>query len=118
MKTHTYILVVHAYKLTYITTTQHTSLKTMNKPAFLCFLVLLALPLRLADKEYRPHPETFDVFAKLDALQVQEAEDDEFEFIDLPDWESDPVDKATLNVDSFGAVGDGVSDDTKVRKML
>lgn len=80
--------------------------------------MLLALPLRLADKEYHPHPETFDGFSKLDALQVQEAEDDEFEFTDLPDWESDHVDKATLNVDEFGAVGDGVSDDTKVRKML
>ncbi|KAH6775123.1 Pectin lyase-like superfamily protein [Perilla frutescens var. hirtella] len=86
----------------------------MNKLTFLCFLALLALPLRLADKKHSPrHPDRFDIFSKLDTLEVQEPEDDEFEFLELPNWESDHGSKALLNVDAFGAVGDGVSDDTK-----
>lgn len=42
-----------------------------------------------------------------------EIEDDEIELWDLSSWSSERGIKVLMNVDSFGAVGDGVSDDTK-----
>lgn len=47
-----------------------------------------------------------------------EIEDDEIDFFDLPSWSSERGSKVLVNVDGFGAVGDGVSDDTKVSNML
>ncbi|XP_071690990.1 probable polygalacturonase At1g80170 [Rutidosis leptorrhynchoides] len=55
--------------------------------------------------------DTFDVFGKFDNVDL---EDDEMEFLDLPPWStSQHGSKILVNVDSFGAAGDGVSDDTK-----
>lgn len=75
----------------------------MNTLTLLCFLVLLALPFTLAD-----NPK----------ITREDDDDDElFEsFLDFPDWESHCSKKPLSNVDAFGAVGDGVSDDTKVGK--
>lgn len=87
----------------------------MNTPTLLCFLLLLALPFRLAGKQYSDSSDA----PKTNAFELQEIEvEDEFdEFLeDLPNRESDGWKKDLSNVDAFGAVGDGVSDDTKVRK--
>ncbi|KAL1542798.1 putative polygalacturonaseisoform X1 [Salvia divinorum] len=68
----------------------------MNTLNWLCFLLLLALPLRFACKQYS---EGFDD----GAFEVQETDEDD----------SEGRKKAISNVDAFGAEGDGVSDDTK-----
>lgn len=81
------------------------------KLAFICFLVFLVLPLRSADREHCP--DRFQVSSKLEDFEVQR----EFEFEDLLFWESDHSSKVLVNVDAFGAVGDGESDDTQVKKL-
>ncbi|KAI3464320.1 hypothetical protein Pfo_020983 [Paulownia fortunei] len=88
----------------------NSSLKIMDKLAFLCFLLLLVVPLRSADKD---SPDRFEILAKLEALDVQDKGDDDFELLDLPYWGSERGDKVHVNVDAFGPVGDGVSDDTQ-----
>lgn len=81
---------------------------------FLCFLAFIVLPLRSADKEYCP--DSFHVSSKLEDFEVRrESDNHEFEFEDLLFWESDHSHKSLVNVDAFGAVGDGVSDDTQVK---
>ncbi|KAI3460696.1 hypothetical protein Pfo_017359 [Paulownia fortunei] len=77
---------------------------------FLCFLVLLLVPLRSAGKDF---PDRFEIFAKLEDLEVDEESDDESEVLDWPSWGSARANKVLVNVDGFGAVGDGVSDDTQ-----
>lgn len=76
-------------------------LKAMAKLfTLLCFLVLLVVPLRVAEQDY-----------------PDEGEND-FESDQLLYWESEHVNKVLVNVDAFGAVGDGVSDDTQVINKL
>ncbi|KAI3817541.1 hypothetical protein L1987_11336 [Smallanthus sonchifolius] len=55
-------------------------------------------------------PDKFDVFGEIENLEF---EDDEMGLFDLPSWSSQHGAKILVNVDSFGAAGDGVSDDTK-----
>ncbi|WCJ38465.1 Pectin lyase-like superfamily protein [Euphorbia peplus] len=56
----------------------------------------------------------YNNFGLLDELENFEVdEEDEMEFFDTPPWISERGSKVLVNVDSFGAVGDGVSDDTK-----
>ncbi|KAL1533910.1 putative polygalacturonaseisoform X2 [Salvia divinorum] len=79
----------------------------MNTLRLLCFLLFLALPRRLAGKQYSGSFDDYD-----DSFEVQET-DEEDEFLNLSNWESGGRKKDVSNVDAFGAVGDGVSDDTK-----
>lgn len=80
----------------------------MNKLLmFLCLLVLLVAPLRSAGQGFS------DGFAKLHELDVED-EDDALELLDLSSWHSSRTNKVVINVDGFGAVGDGVGDDTQV----
>lgn len=86
----------------------------MNKLLMLlCFLVLLLVPLSSAGQDLS---DTFEVIAKLQDLDVEdeEGEDDVLESLDLPSWHSAHRNKVLVNVDGFGAVGDGVADDTQV----
>ncbi|KAI3696505.1 hypothetical protein L1987_79523 [Smallanthus sonchifolius] len=53
---------------------------------------------------------TFDVFSKIENFSL---EDDELEFFDSLSRSTHRGKKIIVNVDSFGATGDGVSDDTK-----
>lgn len=78
---------------------------------FLSFLVLLLIPLTSANLS-----ETFQVFANLHDFDVrdEEGEDDILDALDLPSWNSGHSNKNVVNVEGFGAVGDGVADDTKV----
>ncbi|KAJ0095989.1 hypothetical protein Patl1_16110 [Pistacia atlantica] len=52
------------------------------------------------------------VLGELENLDIEE--DDEVELFDMPSWTSDRGSKVLVNVDSFGAVGDGVADDTQM----
>ncbi|XP_047953688.1 probable polygalacturonase At1g80170 isoform X5 [Salvia hispanica] len=103
---------MHIIKLTQKSIVQENILKIMNTLHLLCFLLFLALPIRLASKQYSgSFNEDYN-----GPFKVQETdEEDEFdEFLNLPNWESGGRKKDVSNVDAFGAVGDGVSDDTKV----
>ncbi|XP_047953689.1 probable polygalacturonase At1g80170 isoform X6 [Salvia hispanica] len=103
---------MHIIKLTQKSIVQENILKIMNTLHLLCFLLFLALPIRLASKQYSgSFNEDYN-----GPFKVQETdEEDEFdEFLNLPNWESGGRKKDVSNVDAFGAVGDGVSDDTKI----
>ncbi|KAK9063453.1 hypothetical protein SSX86_017323 [Deinandra increscens subsp. villosa] len=82
----------------------------MGKIVFIPLLVIL-LSLHIhATVEHGLLSDNFDVFGEIEDLVF---EDDEMELFDLPSWSSQRGGKILVNVDSFGAVGDGVSDDTK-----
>ena len=56
--------------------------------------------------------DNFNILGELEDLDIAEEDADVFE---IPSWTSERGGKVLLvNVDSFGAVGDGVSDDTQV----
>lgn len=81
----------------------------MGKIVFVSILVMLLLVNGTFGNSLS---DTFDVFHKFENLDL---EDDEIEFLHLPPWStSQHGSKILVNVDSFGAAGDGVSDDTKV----
>ena len=59
----------------------------------------------------------YDDIGMLDDLEERfdmEDEESDFDFFDIPPWKSERGGKVLVNVDSFGAAGDGVSDDTQV----
>ncbi|CAI9764102.1 unnamed protein product [Fraxinus pennsylvanica] len=82
----------------------------MDKILFLAFLVLLLVHCRNAEPKFSPE---FEVIGELENLDVEENGKEEFELLELPSWESDRANKILVNVDAFGAVGDGTSDDTQ-----
>lgn len=85
----------------------------MGKVVFLSILVMLLLVRETVGNSLS---DTFDVFGKIDNVDLED-DDDEIEFSNLPFWStSQHGSKILVNVDSFGAVGDGVSDDTKVNE--
>lgn len=93
---------------------QDNILKNMNKLAFLCFLLLLVLPLRTAAKDFL---EDYEVGTDVEDWEVEEDDDgDNAEFMES--WKSRGGNKVLVNVDAFGAAGDGVSDDTQVKTSL
>ncbi|MCL7031435.1 hypothetical protein MKW94_000948 [Papaver nudicaule] len=49
----------------------------------------------------------------IENLDIELEDDIEGEFLEMPGWESRGGGKVLVNVDSFGAVGDGISDDTQ-----
>ncbi|KAL3501172.1 hypothetical protein ACH5RR_035621 [Cinchona calisaya] len=84
----------------------------MAKIVFICMLVLLSLTGK-STAETRLSEEA-NILRKVENLDSEiEEEDDEVEFFEEPFWVSERGNKVLVNVDSFGAVGDGVADDTK-----
>ncbi|KAL3641843.1 hypothetical protein CASFOL_012658 [Castilleja foliolosa] len=77
---------------------------------FLCFLVLLSFPIKSAGKN---NHDTFDILTKLEKLEIEAEEDDEFGLFDFPSSGSLHAKKTVVSVDSFDAVGDGETDDTQ-----
>lgn len=73
----------------------------MSSIVFIYFLALLLL-----------------VCANTSKTESLELEDGELDFLALPSWTSEFGSKVLVNVDSLGAVGDGISDDTKVHILL
>lgn len=55
-----------------------------------------------------------DDFAILGMLDDLDIGGEEAELFDLPSWTSERGSKVLVNVDGYGAKGDGVSDDTQV----
>ncbi|GAV61016.1 Glyco_hydro_28 domain-containing protein, partial [Cephalotus follicularis] len=55
--------------------------------------------------------DKFGMLEELKSLDVQE--ENELDLFDMPIWTSEHGGKVVVNVDSLGAVGDGVSDDTQ-----
>ncbi|KAL6492787.1 hypothetical protein OROGR_032546 [Orobanche gracilis] len=86
----------------------------MEKLVFLWFLTsLLVVPLgSSSDKDCS---ERLHILARLVDLEVHDDHigDDDFEGLGSMHWESRYANKILVNVDGVGAVGDGVSDDTK-----
>lgn len=74
------------------------------------FISILAMLLLVNGSVGNSLSDTFDIFGELESLDL---EDDEIEFSDLPSWSSQHGSKILVNVDTFGAAGDGVTDDTK-----
>ncbi|KAL8459712.1 hypothetical protein ACS0TY_036995 [Phlomoides rotata] len=84
----------------------------MNKLLiFLSSLLLLLVPLISASKDLS---DAFEVLEKLQDLDVEEEEEEGDDVVlELPSWGSAHSNKVVVNVDGFGAAGDGVSDDTQ-----
>lgn len=80
----------------------------MAKILFFLFLVWLMGALGAANTNFLDDV----ILSELDDLDVEDG--DEAELFDLPRWGIERGNKILVNVDSFGAVGDGASDDTKV----
>ena len=80
---------------------------------FLSFLVLLLVPLSIVGQDIS---DTLEIFAKLHDMDMgdEEGQDDSLEVIDLPSWHSHHSNKNLINVEGFGAVGDGAADNTQV----
>ncbi|XP_050207132.1 probable polygalacturonase At1g80170 isoform X2 [Mercurialis annua] len=55
--------------------------------------------------------DKFSILEELESFEVDEEND--VELFDTPSWTSERGGKVLVNVDSFGAAGDGVSDDTQ-----
>jgi hypothetical protein len=56
--------------------------------------------------------DNIGVLEELESLDFEE--ENEVEASPIPSWTSERGSKVLVNVDSFGAAGDGVSDDTQV----
>lgn len=85
--------------------------KKMVKFFLLSFLYLLMVVHGVAQKN--PHYGDTALFGQLESFDIEEG--DEIESCEIPSWSrSEHSGKNVVNVDAFGAVGDGVSDDTKV----
>ncbi|XP_073288285.1 probable polygalacturonase At1g80170 [Primulina huaijiensis] len=83
----------------------------MNNLTFICFLVLLIAPIKSEDGDF---PKKFEIFDDIEEWEVEEDGGDDFdELLEFPSWRSGHGNKVLVNVEAFGAVGDGVSDDTQ-----
>lgn len=82
----------------------------MNKPFIVSLLALLIAT------SYGAVYRELDILGNLESLDVpQDDIDDDMTLFDFSCFTSQNSGKNLVNVDSFGAVGDGVSDDTQVR---
>jgi galacturan 1,4-alpha-galacturonidase len=61
--------------------------------------------------------DSIAMLEKLENFVIEEVDETEFSKV-VPSWTSERGGKVLVNVDSFGAVGDGVSDDTQVRSVF
>lgn len=57
-----------------------------------------------------------DMIKELESFDIEEEDDNEVETYAVPVWRNERGSKVLMNVDSFDAVGDGVTDDTMVHK--
>lgn len=89
----------------------------MSKPFIVSLLALLMVASYGASE--KPLYKELDILGNLENLDVPEDEiDDNVTFFDFSSFTSQFSGKNLVNVDSFGATGDGVSDDTQVRLSL
>lgn len=78
--------------------------------SFFCLLMVAlgSAESRLAD----------DIAVRWNLDNLESEEGDEQDLFDILSWTSERGSKVLVNVDSLGAVGDGISDDTKVNVSL
>jgi len=73
------------------------------------FLALLITVHGIAEHRLR---EKLSMLVELESFDIYE--EDELEDFVMPSWSSERGGHVLVNVDSFGAAGDGVTDDTQV----
>ncbi|CAM8891091.1 unnamed protein product [Rhodiola kirilowii] len=76
-----------------------------------CLLVSLLGLLLVVQGARQERDDAYDAIAELDSFEIED--EYEMEVSDTVLWESQRGGKVLVNVDSFGAAGDGVSDDTE-----
>lgn len=82
----------------------------------LMFVVLMMGAVSKCDDDFAPDE---DIGLWTDGTDGEEEQGVEYDELDsLPIWGSERVGRIPVNVDSFGAVGDGVADDTQVYMLL
>lgn len=87
----------------------------MGKIIFISILMLLILVVAAAVTRFSDKSNIVNELESFDIEEEEEAEE-ESELFDIEKlWRSERGSKVLVNVDSFGAAGDGVSDDTKVK---
>lgn len=59
-----------------------------------------------------------DMIKELESFDIEEEDDNAVDSYTVPVWRSERGSKVLMNVDSFDAVGDGVTDDTMVHKLF
>ncbi|KMT07232.1 hypothetical protein BVRB_6g148660 [Beta vulgaris subsp. vulgaris] len=77
---------------------------------FVLFLSLLITAHGTAEYELQ---DNIAVFAELESFDIYEEIEDEVEAFGMPSWTSSNAARFLVNVDSFGAIGDGTTDDTQ-----
>lgn len=60
--------------------------------------------------------DNIGMLQELESLDIEE--ENEVELSDIPSWTSERGGKVLVNVDSFGAAGNGESDDTEVTSFI
>ncbi|KAI8527081.1 hypothetical protein RHMOL_Rhmol12G0048100 [Rhododendron molle] len=83
--------------------------KNMEKILCVSFVGLLIIG---AQGAAETSTDDIAVLGEIESLDIEEGDDD-VDLFDNPSWTSEKVSKVLVNVDGFGAVGDGVSDDTQ-----
>lgn len=78
---------------------------------FVLFLSLLITAHGTAEYELQ---DNIAMFAELESFDIYEEIEDEVEAFGMPSWTSSNAARFLVNVDSFGAIGDGTTDDTQV----
>lgn len=86
--------------------------KNMDK-FFLVFLfsLLIVVAHGVAGNMLR---DNIGLLEELQSLDIEEEDENEVELSGIPSWNSERGGKVLVNVDSFGAAGNGESDDTQV----
>ncbi|KAG8389652.1 hypothetical protein BUALT_Bualt01G0001200 [Buddleja alternifolia] len=76
---------------------------------------VLEICIQVSEWKGKDISDKFEALANLEDLEVEEegGDNDEFEVLEWPSWESSRGSKNLVNVDGLGAVGDGVTDDTQ-----
>lgn len=82
---------------------------TMDKLFLVAFLIILITAQGVAGNMVH---DDIGMLEEQESMQIEEVND--MELSPIPAWTSERGSKVLVNVDSFGAVGDGVSDDTQV----
>ncbi|KAH1198443.1 putative polygalacturonase [Glycine max] len=86
--------------------------QNMDKFFLVSLLALLITAYGVAGSIMCDNIGMLEELKSLEALDIEE-EENEVELSDIPSWRSERGGKVLVNIDSFGAAGDGESDDTE-----
>jgi len=88
----------------------------MDKFFFVSLLALLIAAHGVAGSMMYDSIGMLGELKSLESLDIEE--ETEVELSDIPSWRSEHGGKVLVNIDSFGAAGDGESDDTEVTSFI